>query len=212
MRPQTKLPSGDDLWDKYYKVKMLYLHSRSADHVRKYGVRISGIDEIDRNLDKQEIETEMNIDSMFEKWRKGVTIRVVNYNDTAEIYKIIHAHLVAWAEYLSNSINVGEAPLKDLIELDEFAAIVHDKAIGIFTKEDRNAAVASNFLNVQSINFRNILKREGNATMLHGAVGDEVITVTKNEKSSLPQRHSMKDIFNDQINRVSRWSGDKDGV
>lgn len=214
MKPKNfnKLPTGNDLWDKYYKVRMLYLHSRSVDQIKKFGVRISGIEEIDRNLDKQMIETEMNIDSMFEKWRKGVTIRVVNYNDTAEIYRIIHSHLVAWSEYLSNGVNVGDAPLKDLIELDQFAAIVYDKAVAVFSQEDRNTAVASNFLNVQSINFKNILKRERNVSETRMTDGVEVTTVTKNEKSGLPLRHSMKDIFSEQINRVSKWSGGNDGV
>lgn len=215
MKPanRTQLPSGSDIWDKYYKVRMRYLHSRSVEQVRKFGIRISGIDEIDRDLDKQMIETEMNIDTMFEKWRKGVTIRVINYNDTAEIYRIIHAHLVAWAEYLANSINVGDAPLKDLIELDQFAAIVYDKAVSVFSEQDQNTAVASNFLNVQSINFRNILKREAN--IIDNRISDsgvEVMKVTSNEKVGLPIRHSMKDIFSEQINRVSRWSGDQNGV
>lgn len=214
MKPKNynKLPAGGDLWDKYFKVRMLYLHSRSVDQIKKFGVRISGIEEIDRDLDKQMIETEMNIDSMFEKWRKGVTIRVVNYNDTAEIYRIIHTHLVTWSEYLSTGVNIGDAPLKDLIELDQFASIVYDKAVAVFSQEDRNTAVASNFLNVQSINFKNILKRERNVSETRMNDGVEVTTVTKNEKSGLPMRHSMKDIFNEQINRVSKWSGGNDGV
>lgn len=210
---RASVPPGCDIWDRYFKVKMLYLHSRSIDQIRKFGIRISGIEEIDRDLERQMIETEMNIDSMFEKWRKGVTIRVINYNDSGEIYRIIHSHLVAWAEYLSTGVNIGDAPLKDLIELDQFAAIVYDKAVNVFSQEDRNTAIASNFLNVQSINFKNILKREPNESSTKmNSNGVEVMTVTKNEKASLPMRHSMKDIFNEQINRVSKWSGGSDGV
>lgn len=207
------IPTGTELWDKYFKVRMRYLHSRSVEQIKRYGIRISGIEEIDKDLDKEMIETEMNIDSMFEKWRKGVTIRVVNYNDTAEIYRIIHSHLIAWSEFINHGVNNGNAPLKDLIELDQFASIVYDKAVAVFSEQDRNQAVASNFLNVQTINFKNIIKRELNETATKiGATGLEVTRIRKNEKANLPERHSLKDIFSEQINRVSRWSGDKDGV
>lgn len=200
-------PSGTGLWDKYFKVRMLYLHSRNVDQVRRFGVRISGVEEIDRGLDKQEIVTEMNIDRMFEKWRTGVTIRVVNYNDTLIIYRIIHAHLIAWAEYMASGINNGNVPIKDLIELDDFANVVYDKARSVFSQEEKQTALASNFLQVQTINFQNILKREYNQieTKITPS-GAEVTRVTKTAPSVVvPDRNSLKSLFAEQINQISGW-------
>lgn len=199
------LPTYKDLWDRYYTVKMLYLHSRSVEQVRRYGVRISGVDEIDRYLDRQEITTQLNIDSMFEKHRQGVTIRVLRYEDTAEIYNVIHSHLIAWAEYLSTGVNIGNAPLKDLIELDAFAAVVYDKAKSVFSKEEKVSALASNFTNVQTINFKNILAREVKETETRMTPsGLEVVTI-RNDKPFFPDRESMKEVFTDQINRIQGW-------
>ena len=202
---KKSLPTYKDLWDRYYTVKMLYLHSRSVEQVRRFGVRISGVDEIDRYLDRQEITTQLNIDSMFEKHRQGVTIRVLRYEATAEIYNVIHSHLIAWAEYLSTGVNIGNAPLKDLIELDAFAAVVYDKARSVFSKEEKVSALASNFTNVQTINFKNILAREVKETETRMTPsGLEVVTIN-NDKPFFPDRESMKEVFTDQINRIQGW-------
>lgn len=202
-----QLPTYKDLWDRYFIVKMLYLHSRSVEQVRRYGIRVSGIDEIDRNLDRQEITTQLNIDSMFEKHRQGVTIRVLRYDDTAEIYRIIHSHLIAWAEYLSTGVNIGNAPLKDLIELDAFASVVYDKAKSVFSQEEKVSALASNFTNVQTINFKNILAREVKETETRVTPnGLEVVTIN-NDRPKFPERESMKEVFADQINRLQGWRG-----
>lgn len=204
---KKQLPTYKDLWDRYFTVKMLYLHSRSVDQVRRYGIRISGIDEIDRYLDRQEITTQLSIDAMFEKHRQGVTIRVLRYDDTAEIYRIIHSHLIAWAEYLSTGVNIGNAPLKDLIELDAFASVVYDKAKSVFSQEEKVSALASNFTNVQTINFKNILAREVKETETRVTPnGLEVVTIN-NDRPKFPERESMKEVFADQINRLQGWRG-----
>lgn len=204
MKP--KIPDQSGLWDYYFRVKIPYFQSRPIEDIKRYGVRISGIEAIDRTMDKEMIITELNIDSMFEKWRRGITIRVINYNDTAKIYNLIHSHLVRWAEYLTTGVNIGNAPLKDLIELDKFASVVYDKAVSVFSEQERNTAVATNFLNVQTINFRNILKREYNRqeTSLD-TNGDGTVKIRPNETAKLPERPSMKDVFNEQINRISVW-------
>ena len=205
---QTHIPRCDDLWDKYFMVKMLFLHSRPVEQIRTFGVRISGVHEIDSTMDKEEIVTQMCIDRMFEKHRSGVTIRVVNYNDTAEIYRIIHGHLITWAEYLNRGVNVGAAPLKELVELDAFASVVYDKAVSVFSMEERVSAIASNFLNVQELNFSNILKRAAPSieTRTTG-LGIEVTQIAKaSTANDVPlERSSFKDLFAEEINRISGW-------
>jgi hypothetical protein len=75
-KPIPRDESG--LFDEYFKVRYPYLQSRSIDDLRKYGYRVSGVEELDRNLDKQEITTELTINQMFEKYRAGVSISVIN--------------------------------------------------------------------------------------------------------------------------------------
>ena len=180
-------------------------------------MRVSGVEEIDRELDKQEIVTEMCIDRMFEKHRMGVTIRVLNYDDTAIIYNLIHAHLIAWAEYLATGVNVGGAPLKDLVELDAFAAVVYDKAKSVFSMEERVSALSSNFSKVSQFNFTNILKRskfpEASLTKTLSS-GAEVTQASKTvgEEPKFPERSSLKDIFATELSRVEGWRGRTDGT
>jgi hypothetical protein len=205
------------LWDEYFAVRMLYLHSRSVEQIRAYGQRISGIPEIDRGLPKQEITTELNINAMFEQWKNGVTIRVINYDDTAKIYKIIHEHLIRFAEFMTRGVHTGAVPLEDLVKLDEFAAVVYDKAVYVFTKEERNQALSSNLANVQTFNFNNILKRamapKDEITSGIGVSGHEVTTVRgKNAVSEkkLPERESLKSIFEGELQQMTGWSGSHD--
>lgn len=211
MKITERRPGFDhnDLWDKYFRVKVNYLQSMPMERLKTYGMRVSGIPEIDKTLDRQEISTEMNIDTMFEKHRRGVTIRVVNYSDTAEIYNIIHNHLLAWVEHLSSGINVGNAPLKDLIELDAFAAVVYDKAKSVFNDTNKTASLPSIFKDSQMLNFRNILNREvkEQATVIR-ASGAEVTKVTNVDPNALPERQSMKELFSEQINLMAKWRND----
>ncbi len=202
-------PSCDALWDHYYLVKLPYLQTRSVEHIRRFGIRISEVEELDRQRNQEEILTQLNIDALFEHWRKGATIKVVNYNDTAEIYKTIHSHLVAWAEYLSTGINTGGAPLKDLLELDEFASVVYDKAVNVFTSAQRKSAIADNYQNVQAINFFNVLQRDTKQSDLsfqQTAPGVEVVRIdNETGKPKLPERPSLKDLFNKEINALNGW-------
>jgi len=202
--------TSEDLWTRYFTVKMLFLHSRSVNQIRERGFRISGNPEIDQQLDKQEITTQLNIDAMFEKSRAGVSIKVVNYNDTAIIYQIINSHLIACTEYLTHGINVGNVPLKDLIELDAFAAKIYDKAKCVFSEQEHVSAISTNFQNIQAFNFNTILKRNraGETATKVTASGVEVHQVTTvDEVPKFPERSSYKDILAGELARVEGWRG-----
>ena len=208
--------SSDDLWSRYFKVRMSYLHSRSVDYIRQYGIRISDNDEINQQLDSQEIITQLNINLMFEKWRAGVTINLVNYADCVKVYEIIHAHLVTCADFMANQINSQNLPLQDLIQLDEFASKIYDKARPIFTQQERISALATNFQNAQAFNFANILKRSqagqtteeltNQTTIL--ANGVEVSRIkSEEEKPAYPDRVSYKEVFATDLARIEGWRG-----
>lgn len=204
--------NGAGLWDNYYDVSYLFLHSRNVDYLKRYGMRVSGMNHIDRQLDKQEIQTQASIDTMFEKWRTGVTVRVLRYEDTAEIYRIIQSHIVSWMDHLENGINVGNAPLKDLVQLDEFAAVVYDKARNIFSTQSKETFLARNFAAVQPINYTNILKRSIRDT--HNFIvtdsGAEVVKINEKEPST-PERESMKKFFAEHMRFLGGWGGERNG-
>ena len=208
--------TSEDLWSRYFKVRMSYLHSRSVDQIRKFGIRISDNEEINRTLDNQEIVTQLNINAMFEKWRTGVTINVMNYADTAIIYEIIHTHLVTCADYMANGINTGDLPLQDLIQLDEFASKIYDKALPLFSQQERLSALATNFRNAQTFNFANILKRSKSGqtfeeltnqttVLANGVEVQQVSSSTSTPKA--PDRTSYRDVFANDLARIEGWRG-----
>jgi phage-related protein len=202
--------NANDLFDRYFLVRMNYLNSRSVDQLRRFGQRVSGVAEIDRNLDKQEIVTELTVNAMFEKFRSGVTIKLVRYSDAAEVYRIIHAHLIKWAEYITTGINVGNAPLSDLVELDRFASVVYDKAVNVFSEQERTSALAGTFQRVQSINFNNILTRARKSeyhSVETTANGVEVMRVKELDTPKIIERTSFKDLFSSRISEVKGWRG-----
>jgi len=204
-------PAVNDLFDRYFLVQMNYLNSRSVDQLRRFGQRISGVAEIDRTLDRQEIVTELSVNAMFEKFRSGVTIKLVRYSDAAEVYRIIHAHLIKWAEYITSGINVGSAPLTDLVELDRFASVVYDKAVNVFSEQERTSALAGTFNRVQTINFNNILTRARKTdyhTVETTPNGVEVMRVKELEGPKLVERTSFKELFSSRISDLKGWRGD----
>lgn len=204
-----KRPTGNDLWDQYFLVRYNYSKSRSAEDIRRYGTRISGIPELDKDLPRETISTEINIDTMFELHRKGVTIYVTNYDDTEKIYRIIHDHLIAWADYMANGVNVGGAPLKDLVELDMFANVVYDKAKSVFNREERETGLASFILKSQKLNFANILKRSLSDNSTEMVNGFENTTVSKvRDRTALPERNSFKDVFINQMSIINSNRGE----
>lgn len=203
----TAAPACAALFDKYFRVKMLWLHSRDTNDLRKFGTRISGIEEIDRNRDKEEIITELSVDMMFEQHRKGVTVKLMRYEDAAEVYRIIQTHILAWAEYLDRGINTAGAPIQDLIELDMFAAVVYDKAVNVFSELERKTALSSNYLGIQGLNFNNILKRAPkNNDVTHIRNGVEVTKVSEAPNNGIRERHSYKELFSEHVRNVAEWN------
>ena len=58
---------------------------------------------------------------MVERFKRGVPIRIKYYDQTEQIYEYIQRHLEAWADRLSNGINIMAAPIDDLVAMNDFA-------------------------------------------------------------------------------------------
>lgn len=206
-KPIPRDESG--LFDEYFKVRYPYLQSRSVSDLRRHGYRISGVEEIDRHLDKQEITTELTINQMFEKYRAGVSITVLDYKDTKRIYEIIHAHLTAAAEYLHSGVNTGGVPIEDLIELDIFAGVVFKEARYVFNLKAREDVLSKNFINVQSINFSNILNRAPTARTISSQILSPGVEVTTHKRGDdqpkAEDRRSYREIFEEQMKHLHGW-------
>lgn len=134
---------GRPIWERLFKASVAYKDSVSVDYIRLFGMPTVGDTSLDRSMHDQQIDTFMSINKMVEYFKVGVSVRVLVHSDTQLIYRIISDYLNAWKEQLDRGINVGNAPIDDLVLLDKFAAVVHDHAAQHFTQEYISSAMAN---------------------------------------------------------------------
>lgn len=123
------------LFNEWFLCRIQAIHTVSLEDMREYGTPTSGDAAFDAQMRNERVERMFTVSKMFEYWREGITVGVVNELDTKKIYEIISNHLVAWKHHLQYEVNVRGAPLDELVKLDEFANTVHKHAKYHFTKD-----------------------------------------------------------------------------
>lgn len=117
-----------EIWERRYLVKLPSLDATSISFLRNHGTYITGDKKIDRGNANSWITTYLTIDRMVDYYQEGVSIALVKQEDAKLIYEAIESHLLAWSEHLKYGMNTGDAPISDLIAMDEFAGIVYPHA------------------------------------------------------------------------------------
>jgi len=123
------------IFDKLWRCRIPFNQSRSVEHIKHFGTPMSGDPERDRATANELVDRMITIARMVEYWKNGVQIYVVNRNECKDIYECISLHLQAWKKHLESSLNVGDAPLQDLVDLDQFANVVYSHAKYQFTNQ-----------------------------------------------------------------------------
>lgn len=198
------------MYDEYYWVRYNYLHSRTKEDLSIRGVRQSDLESFNRTTDREMVKTQLNISQMFDLFNRGVTVNVINYNDTAKIYEVVHTHLRYCRDYITTAIHgADEDFVRELIELDEFANRVYDKAISVFSDEDVFNFNATGLPFVQRLNAMNVFKRKQNKilTVTTSTTGVSTITTRKDEeeKVKIQERTGMRDSFASHLDQLSGW-------
>lgn len=132
--------AGRPIWNAVFLASVAFKDTMSDEYIRLFGMPTVGDPVIDREMHTQPIHTYMTIDKMVEYFRNGITVSVHNHADTKRIYDIIATYINTWKHHLDRGINVGGAPIDDLILLDRFAGIVFEHAAQHFTTEYMNSA------------------------------------------------------------------------
>lgn len=117
-----------DIWDRSWRCMFSRNLTTPIDHIERVGTYVTGDDEVDRQQKDEIIDTYITINDMVEMHRKGIRIDIYNYDDVADIYKIIERHILAWKRNIEECVNIGDAPLDDLIAMDAFATAIYTKA------------------------------------------------------------------------------------
>jgi hypothetical protein len=132
---QEQLPTDYYIFEKLFWCRIPFNQSRSVEHIKHFGTPMSGDPERDQQTANELVDRMITIERMVEYWKGGVQVHVRNRADTKLIYEYISNHLQGWKNHLGHSLNVGDAPLQDLVDLDEFANVVYSHAKYQFTKE-----------------------------------------------------------------------------
>lgn len=120
----TALP----IFKRLFLVRTPNLASLDEDYIRRYGVPVTGIEDIDRQWADELVWRYLTINDMIEYYRKGVDIYVQDRKDTKIIYDLIYAHLESFSEFIGHSINATNVPMDDLEDLAAFASLIYPYA------------------------------------------------------------------------------------
>lgn len=144
-----------------YHCRLRGMDTRSVEHIRFFGTPTSGDPDYDREMRNEIVDRFLTIAEMACYFRDGITVRVKHRADTKKIYERITDHLIAWRDALS-SLNHPQAPIEDLLTLDEFAHKVYEHAKWHF-KDPYTTSLLERAMNARFGNMG--ILGQGNPTM-----------------------------------------------
>lgn len=119
---------GAPIWDNIYRVIIRYVDTLKVDDIKNFGLPTVGDSYLDREMHNQPMQLCITINDMVEYFKRGVMIRLVDNQDAERIYNVVNNYLLAWKDRLEKQINIGDAPMEDLLDLDRFATEVYPTA------------------------------------------------------------------------------------
>jgi len=182
------------LWDILYKVRMPYLQSRSTEDMRKYGVRLSSNDMLNQSISDEWITTLISVSQMVDYFGEGVPIQVVNSSEIKTIYQDLTDHLLQWKSILEKGINIGDAPMDDLILMDEFASTLFSFARYEYTDSMSDSILIRQLGGQGQFTAASLFKPidDTNIARINADDPDE-------DDSALPKRDGLSSFFKDRL-------------
>lgn len=200
--------TADVLWDHLYLVKFPKMATTSVDYLRAVGMHITGDRRIDETMAGEWITTYISIARMIEYYEKGVQIRIIKEDDVEDIYYKISAHLDAWINHLRYAINIGDAPIEDLIEMDRFANDIYSHAKYRMTGEVMNSFLRGKFAETLTFTPSNFMKLPSNAKINSPLVLKNPIsgvTTIHPLENEIPERVPLGNYLKEQLTGLKRW-------
>ncbi len=180
-----------DIWERVWRCQFSRNKTTSEDYYRIYGKPSTGYKYYDKQCPDEVVDTMINIDTMVEYFKQGITVGIYKYEDCEEIYKCIERHLQGWRQQIEHGINIGDAPIEDLVAMDEFANAIYDKAKYLIKPEIAKSLMVQHMSSITSFN-RNTLF-------------GEVLNKKDDKPTELPERDSMANVFKSNIAGYRRW-------
>lgn len=192
------------IFEYMYLCSIPWLKSQPIEMLKRYGVTLSGNANYDSDIENQWFTIYLTIAQMTDLMKDGVSVKVINVKDTKEIYESISHHLYAWKQQLHHGINIGGAPIDDLIALDELANKVYAHAKHQFTRGMADSIMARYLNEVQHLNASNFFRPEALKRLAPNVTSEDGITRI-NAETEDPQRETLADFFKDKMINIKRY-------
>lgn len=194
MKHLNPLPSTEFVSKYKFMCAIPELQSRSVNHIKVFGTPTTGDKQIDAQLAKQWLTTFLSIQEMVNYHKEGVSIRIRAKSDVALMYDYISKYLQAWKTFLNEGLNIGEAPIDELIAMDRFANEVYEHAKYQFTRQIADSIIAKNLTSTVRFNKNNFFKENSKAYNEFMGTGLK----QPEREQEYPERSSFADTFRDK--------------
>lgn len=121
-------PNIQALFGKLYRVRMHQIDTQSIEHQRRFGISVTGNRKIDEAAADGFTFPLLSIAEMVDHYKDGVRIYITEPHHAKLIYEAICDHTAAWRHALHGMLNIGDAPIEDLIAMENFASVIYEKA------------------------------------------------------------------------------------
>ena len=187
------VPSHEYIFHRLFKCIVNQMDITSKDYLKRFGTQTSGDIQIDREMANQPIVTYKCIADMVDLFRDNAPIKVPSMSDCKLIYEYVDYHIQSWANVVQHSLNLGNAPLSDLIEMDKFATKLYPYVLDNKTIME-NSSVFAQHLGGNYVTFDNVLGSYKSPFQIEEEA--------KKEQELIPQRDSYADVF---VARSKSW-------
>jgi hypothetical protein len=186
------------IFDILYLCRIPVTATKTIEQIRQFGMYSTGDKFLDKAQSRALTTTYLSIEKMAEIHASGAEVRLVKYTDVKPIYEAVTKHLIVWKNQLDSGVNLGTAPIEDLISLDQFAVDLYEHV----KYEQGQAGIDS--LNIQYLNSIIPFNRNTFFSSTPSVTIDGKLTTP--EEKQYPERDSFSNFFRSKLQKSNVWN------
>lgn len=113
-----------------YPCYVPYITTLDQEEVSTYGIRCTGVEELDEHLDTMQVKVYITIDRMIDVYSENHPVRIATPKAAKQVYEALTIYSQHWAAYIkTQSLNKARLPVEDLILMEDFASRLRPAAV-----------------------------------------------------------------------------------
>lgn len=191
--------AGAPIWERLFGIKIRFKDTIDLSQVQSRGIPTVGDSSIDNAVLNDWVYKYITINDMVEYHRNGISFIIITHKETGDIYNIIHEYLLAWKDLVVNGLNIGNAPLEDLIALDSFATSIYPHACEYLQVDLTNNSLDNWFSSKKYMSRSFIMDKLQNEREIefNNSIPDDQREVKKHQ--------TLADVFSDAVITKRVW-------